>query len=53
MGTVDLEARTKTIPEGGYKQAIWERVIWLNDNGKFNSKKTPFYGGFLFVTSLS
>jgi len=52
MGTVYLDARTKTIPEGGYKQAIWERVIWLDDNGKLKSKKTLFMEVFYLFTSL-
>tara|TARA_B110000046_G_scaffold139271_1_gene145724 strand:+ start:585 stop:881 length:297 start_codon:yes stop_codon:yes gene_type:complete len=35
MDSVDYEAISKTMPEGWHKQVIWERVMWLDNNGKF------------------
>ena len=34
MDSVDFDALSKTMPEGWYKQVIWQRVMWLDDNGK-------------------
>jgi hypothetical protein len=35
MDSVDFDAISKTLPEGWYKTVIWERVMWLDNNGKF------------------
>ena len=28
-----LDAIQKTMPNGWYKQVLWERVMWLDENG--------------------
>ena len=35
MESVDNESLNETMPDGWYKQVIWERVMWLDDKGKF------------------
>lgn len=31
--SVDFDAIQKTMPNGWYKQVLWERVMWLDENG--------------------
>ena len=31
--SVDFDAIQKTMPDGWYKQVLWERVMWLDENG--------------------
>ena len=34
MEGVDFKSISETMPNGWYKSVIWERVMWLDDNGK-------------------
>ena len=34
MSSVDFEAIQATMPNGWHKQVIWERVLWLDNDGK-------------------
>ena len=34
MSSVDFDAIQATMPNGWYKQVIWERVLWLDNDGK-------------------
>ena len=35
---VDSKAIQNTMPEGWHKQIIWERIMWLDEDGKLNKR---------------
>ena len=38
MGSVDFDAIRKTMPDGWYKQVLWERVMWLDEKGNLKTQ---------------